>query len=61
MLKIRSLIDHMTWYMCYEKGLRPPNYPVPAIPMEVWHGVFHCMIVNPVTGELHTAIEYEED
>jgi len=32
----RNLLrDHMTWYLCYEQGLRSPNYPVPVVPLEV--------------------------
>ena len=29
--KMDKLRDFMTWYLCYEQGLRKPRYPVPAI------------------------------
>jgi hypothetical protein len=32
--KVDKLRDFMTWYLCYEKGLREPRYPVPAVRYE---------------------------
>lgn len=37
--------DYCGWY---EAGYQRPHFPMPAIPLEVWHGRYHVMIINPI-------------
>lgn len=62
-----KLIDHMTWYMCYQEGLRPPRYPVPVIPLNVeihplWQDdVFHNSITIYHEEELVCIWDFDFD
>lgn len=41
--------DYSCWYDAYFKGYRQPNYPVPAIPLEVKYDYVGCVNIDDVT------------
>lgn len=59
--RMDKLRDMMTWHLCYEKGLREPRFPVPAVRYE-WEWVWE---LHPQPGKIHIALvtygPYEEN